>query len=228
MTLLLIPGFMADATLWADMVAPLAPLGPLAYADLGQEESIAAMARRVVAEAPPSFVLVGFSKGGYVAREVARRAPTRVTALVLVATSARADSPELARQKSVAVASGTPFKGLSRAAILSSLHESRAGDEGVVERVRAMGMRLGAGVFARQSRLTRDSDLDRLGEIRCPTLVVAAAEDRLRGLDEARELQAGIPGASLAILEGSGHMLPIEAPDVLARTILEWLAGLGQ
>lgn len=60
--------------------------------------------------------------------------------------------------------------------------------------------------------------------IACPTLVVAAAQDALRGVREAEELRDGIPGARLAIVEGSGHMVPIEAPAVLARLILDFVA----
>jgi pimeloyl-ACP methyl ester carboxylesterase len=86
-----------------------------------------------------------------------------------------------------------------------------------------MGARLGGEVFRRQSMLERPGDLDRLHEIRCPTLVVAAAQDQLRSLEEARELQAGIPGAALEVIEDTGHMIPIEAPQRLAGVIVPWL-----
>ena len=90
-----------------------------------------------------------------------------------------------------------------------------------------MGMRLGGEVFRRQSMLERPGDLQRLHEIRCPTLVVAAGHDQLRSLDEARELQAGIPGAEFALIEDSGHMIPIEAPAALAAVLVPWLAAQG-
>jgi pimeloyl-ACP methyl ester carboxylesterase len=53
---------------------------------------------------------------------------------------------------------------------------------------------------------------------------VAAAQDQLRSLEEARELQAGIPGATLEVIEDTGHMIPIEAPARLAEVIVPWLA----
>jgi pimeloyl-ACP methyl ester carboxylesterase len=93
----------------------------------------------------------------------------------------------------------------------------------MIERVRAMGMRLGGEVFRRQAMLDRPGDHDRLGEIRCPTLVVAAAQDQLRSVAEAREMADGIPGATLAIIEDSGHMIPIEAPQRLADVIVPWI-----
>ncbi|MCJ2122728.1 alpha/beta fold hydrolase [Methylobacterium sp. J-077] len=225
MSLVLLPGFMTDPDLWADIGPLLAPLGPILHGDLSRDTAIDAMAGRVAAEAPDRFALVGFSMGGYVAREIARLAPDRVQALVLIATSARADTPAQARRKAAAVENvrRQGFSGLSRAAILGSIHPDRAGDAALIARIRQMGDRLGGEVFLRQAGQARASDRDRLGSIACPTLVVAAAQDGLRSLDEARELQAGIPGAVLTVIDGSGHMLPMEAPDALAEAIVPWL-----
>jgi len=229
MALLLVPGFMADDTLWRDLEAPLARFAPIHHADLRHDGSIEAMARRALEAAPPSFLLVGFSMGGYVARDIARLAPERVQALVLIATSTRPDSPAL-RQRKGAIGKAAPsvaFSGLSRIAVASSLHPKERDNEALIERVRAMGVRLGGDVFRRQSMLERPGDLDRLQEIRCPTLVVAAAQDQLRSLEEARELQAGIPGATLEVIEDTGHMIPIEAPERLAAVVVPWLERHG-
>jgi pimeloyl-ACP methyl ester carboxylesterase len=226
MSLLLVPGFMADETLWRDLEAPLARFAPILHADLRHDSSIEAMARRALDAAPPSFLLVGFSMGGYVARDIVRLAPERVRALVLIATSTRPDTPALQKRKG-AIGNAAPsiaFSGLSRTAVATSLHPKDRDNEALIERVRAMGTRLGGEVFRRQSMLERPGDLHRLNEIRCPTLVVAASHDQLRSMEEARELQAGIPGATLELIEDSGHMIPIEAPERLAEVIVPWLA----
>ncbi|MGZ5182915.1 MAG: alpha/beta fold hydrolase [Ramlibacter sp.] len=226
MAILLVPGFMADETLWRDLEAPLARFAPIHHADLRHDSSIEAMARRALQSAPPSFLLVGFSMGGYVARDIARLAPERVRALALIATSTRPDTPALQRRKG-AIGNAAPsiaFSGLSRTAVATSLHPKDRDNEALIERVRGMGMRLGGEVFRRQSMLERPGDLDRLQEIRCPTLVVAASHDQLRSLEEARELQQGIPGATFELIEDSGHMIPIEAPERLAGVIVPWLS----
>lgn len=225
MAILLVPGFMADESLWSDMTPALERFGPIVHADLRHDASIEAMARRALEAAPPAFLLIGFSMGGYVARDMARLAPERVRALVLVATSTRPDTPAL-RQRKGAIGGAAPtiaFSGLSRTAVASSLHPRERDNDALIERVRAMGVRLGGEVFRRQSMLERPGDLHRLGEITCPTLVVAAAQDGLRSMDEARELQQGIPGAQLAIVEDSGHMIPVEAPQRLLDAIVPWL-----
>src|SRR5260370_4459753 len=89
----------------------------------------------------------------------------------------------------------------------------------MVARISAMGVRLGGDAFQRQSNLTRDGDFGRLGEIHCPTLIVAGSEDRVRSLAVADELKVGIPHSTLEIVCHSGHMGPIEEPAILAETI---------
>jgi pimeloyl-ACP methyl ester carboxylesterase len=230
MALLLVPGFMADETLWSDVLPALAPFGPITHADLRHDSSVEAMARRALEAAPPVFLLAGFSMGGYVARDIVRLAPDygkRVQALVLIATSTRPDTAALRRTKG-AIGHAAPsiaFSGLSRTAVASSLHPKERHNEALIERVRAMGVRLGGEVFRRQSVLERPGDIDRLAAIRCPTLVIAAAQDGLRSLAEAQELQAGIPDAGLAVIDDSGHMIPIEAPQRLAALMAPWLAA---
>ncbi|SPU46378.1 alpha/beta fold hydrolase [Brevundimonas diminuta] len=227
MNLLLIPGFMADATLWNGMTDDLAPFGPLVATDLSQGEDIERMAAAILADAPERFVAVGFSMGGYVARELARIAPERVEALILIATSARGDTEALIRQRRSSLkAPPRAFKGLSRPAIVSSLHPDLADDEAMITRVRDMGLRLGGEVFHRQSAMARAGDLARLSEIRQPTLIVAADADRLRMREEAEELHRGIAGSTLETVEHSGHMIPLEQPKALARVMTDWLKTL--
>ena len=222
---ILIPGFMADASLWDDVAPALGRLGPIIHGDVSGAATIAEMARHVLTQAPEQFALVGFSMGGYVAREIARVAPESVQALVLVATSARADTPEQKRRKAAAVRMMDPkrFTGLSRPGVLSSLHPDRARDEAMVERVRAMSERVGGEVFRRHASRDRQSDQHQLAAIRCPTLIVAADKDALRSLEESQELHDGISGSKLILIEESGHMVPIEQPEALAAAIVPWL-----
>lgn len=227
MTLLLIPGFMADATLWDAMTDDLTPFGPVVATDLSRGEDIESMAAALLGDAPDTFVAVGFSMGGYVARELARIAPERVSALILIATSARGDTEELIRQRRSALrAAPKAFKGLSRPAIVSSLHPDLATDEAMITRVRDMGLRLGGEVFHRQSAMARAGDLGRLAEITQPTLIIAADADHLRGPDEAEELHRGIAGSTLVHIPDSGHMIPLEQPKALAKVMTEWLSQL--
>lgn len=225
MAMLLVPGFMLDADLWRDVVPALTGYGPATYADLSQDGSIAAMAHRALSEAPSKFVLVGFSMGGYVAREIVRQAADRVAALVLIATSARGDSDvQLQRKAVIAGQTGSAaFIGLSRSAVVSSLHPDNAGRADIIARIQAAGHRLGGDVFRRQSLIDRRDERDDLKMIRCPSLVIAGEQDRLRSRTEALELHRGLVGSRFEIIENTGHMVPMEAPKRLVTILGEWL-----
>ena len=71
---------MADASLWDDVLSGFQILGPVTHGDPSGAATIGEMARQILADAPERFALVGFSMGGYVAREIARRASNRVQA----------------------------------------------------------------------------------------------------------------------------------------------------
>ncbi|MEW6640972.1 MAG: alpha/beta hydrolase [Pseudomonadota bacterium] len=225
MAIVLIPGFMLDRDLWSDIAPALDPFGPLMHADPGAGSSIEDMARRTLQEAPRSFTLIGFSMGGYVARDIVRIAPERVSRLVLIATSSRGDSTLQARRKSQAL--GTvpeTYGGVSRQSIRQSLAPAREHDAALIARIHAMSVRLGGETFRRQASFHRDGDTDRLADIGCPTLIVAGRQDRLRSLDEANELHHGIPRSRLVVLD-AGHMIPLEAAGELATVLLDFMGG---
>lgn len=226
-TLVLLPGFMCDADLWSDVLPRLAPRWRALHGDLFRDDTLEGMAAGVLAAAPARFVAVGFSMGGFVAREMALRAPERVQALVLIATSAMGNPPERTarnreRRERIAAA---PFRGLSRTDLRRALHPSRRDDEALVERMLAMGARLGKEVLLRQLSLEREDGHDRLREIRCPALVVAGESDELRPRIETDRLAAGIPGARYEVIPDCGHMVPMERPEVLAALLNGWLEG---
>ena len=222
--MLLISGFMADDTLFDALDEALAPFGPLVKTGLDQGSTLEEMATAILQKAPERFTCVGFSMGGYVAREIVRMAPERVERLILIATSARGDTDEMIRQRQSALKSPPErFKGLSRFAIQSSIHPDSKDDAALQTRIRDMGLRLGGEVFHRQSLITRDGDLDRLSDIQLPTLIIEASHDGLRSPAEATELHLGIEGSELVRVEDTGHMIPLEKPEALAAVMVAWL-----
>ena len=97
--LLLLPGLLCDERLWRDQVAALGGAVACLVADTTLDDNLAAMAARALAAAPQRFALAGLSMGGYLAFEILRQAPGRVTRLALLDTSARPDTPEQARRR---------------------------------------------------------------------------------------------------------------------------------
>ncbi|MDF7676117.1 alpha/beta hydrolase [Neisseriaceae bacterium ESL0693] len=219
---LCISGYMLDETLWAEVIAA-APGQTIQPVSLSQGSSLVEMADYLIQSAPDTFVAVGFSLGGYVARTLAARYPHRVAALVLVASSMREDTPDQqeAKRKAVAMQTNVHFRGLGKRAIAKTLSQTHSQNEEWLKRIQHMGMRLGHEVFVRQSLLNRQTPPNQ--KISCPTLIIGAQDDQLRAYEEACELQKHILQAQIQILAGSGHMLPLEQPQLLVDTIQNWL-----
>jgi len=219
-----LPGFMCDEDLWADINPGPAGLGVPHFGDYGAGDTLSEMAANVLKDAPERFSLIGFSLGGYVAREMVLQEPERVEALVLMGTSARGDALDQTRKKEgmAKFIRRSEFRGLSRLACKTSLHPERMDNDDLLDRIQAMALRVGKDAFIRQLLLFRSSSHGRLEEILKPTLVIAARQDQLRSIEEADELVAGIPGAKLAIIENCGHMIPMEQPGLLLKVMVEW------
>ncbi len=223
--LVLLPGLMCDAALWDFVTPALSKTATLHHGNLFADDSIAGMAARVLAEAPATFAVAGFSMGGYIAREVAMTAPGRITHLALMNTSALGTTEKVRQrnQRVLRILHGRPFTGLAPASIREALHPDRQTDAHLVDHIQAMARRLGGGVFHRQMSLVREDGHARLAEIRCPTLVVGSENDKLRRVVDSEKLAAGIAGARLEVLENCGHMTPLEQPEKLAAMMVEWL-----
>ena len=225
MNLVFLPGFMLDESLWKDVLPFIDNPEQLMFGDLCSGNSIETIAQANLSKAPDTFTLIGFSMGGYVAREMVRQAPDRIQSLILIATSARADDDQQALQRITAAKniSATNFRGLSQVSIKESLGTSSANNPELIEKIRLMGAGLGKDAFILQSSIRRTGDLNQLSVIKCPTLVVAGDQDRLRSLDEVTQLQEGIPNSELAVIQDCGHMIPLEQPSLLGPLISGWL-----
>ena len=84
--LLLVPGLASSARIYAPVLPALWRLGPVMIANHIRDDSMAAIAARVLREAPPRFALAGHSMGGYITLEIMRQAPERVLKLALINT----------------------------------------------------------------------------------------------------------------------------------------------
>ena len=161
--LVLLPGLLNDADLWRDQIAALTDIAQCQVANITRGETLDQLARSVLAEAPSAFALAGFSLGGFVAQEILRLAPERVTRLALLDTSIRADSPDRAATRHaldrVARMPGR-FHGFGDRLIATYLDPSHLDDEDIVARVRGMTERLGPEVFVRQNNVERKDGTD--------------------------------------------------------------------
>jgi pimeloyl-ACP methyl ester carboxylesterase len=92
-------------------------------------------------------------------------------------------------------------------------YRSESPDGVAAQHSRLHDMKPDAFIEGMRTLVTRRSLLDRLGEIRVPTLVIHGDEDASQPVAEAEKIAAGIAGAELVRISGAGHSTPIEAPD---------------
>ncbi len=226
-TLILLPGQLCDAALWESQRRALADIADITIADLTRDDTIGAMAKRVLATAPPRFALCGLSLGGYVAFEIIRRAPVRVTHLGLINTSARADIAAQSdrRERSWRAARIGAFKGVTPRFLPTIIHPDHAADPAIAQIVLEMTERVGrvAFEFQQHAAIGREDSRALLSTIHCPTLVIGGRDDRVTPPALQEEIAAGISGARLDILESCGHLAPIERADAVNRLMRDWL-----
>lgn len=89
--LVLLPGMMCDARLFAPQMAALSGHLPIVTAPIGGRNTMAALAAEVLSYAPPRFALAGLSMGGILAMEILRQAPDRIAGLALMDTNPLAE-----------------------------------------------------------------------------------------------------------------------------------------
>lgn len=235
MGLVLLPGLLCDAALWEPQIAALGDReGDVVYgffvADFTTQSTMQEMAASVLRDVPfERFTLAGLSMGGYVAQEIMRQAPQRVTRLALLDTRARPELPEetVRRRALMELAqTGKGFTPVTNRMLPLMLHPSRVKEAPLVGVIRDMANRVGLEAYLRQQEavIARPDFRPNLANIKCPTLVLCGREDQLTPLENSEEMAAAIPGAKLVVVEECGHMSTLERPEQVNRELQKWLA----
>jgi len=223
----LVPGLNCSARLYAEQIPALWRFGPVQVADHTRDDTMAAIAERILAAAPPRFALAGLSMGGYIALEIVRHAPQRIARLALLDTGARADTPEQTARRLhlIELAQSGRFAEVPDLLFPILVHRSRHGDAKLMDLNRVMAAETGPETFVRQQRaIMRRSDLrPTLPAINCPTLVLVGDGDELTPPALAQEIATGIPGARLVTIADSGHLSTLEQPEAVTDALVDWM-----
>jgi pimeloyl-ACP methyl ester carboxylesterase len=169
-------------------------------------------------------VLCGLSMGGYVAWQFTKHHGNKLRGLVLCDTKAAADAPEAAetRRKMAehvlkhgtgAVAEAMPAK-LFAAATHTTQPAIVADIRRTIEQTKPAAL-----AAAQRGMAAREDVRPWLAEIRVPTLVIVGREDAISPPDEMRSFAESIPGAEFHVIEGAGHMAPLESPAEFNRLL---------
>jgi pimeloyl-ACP methyl ester carboxylesterase len=176
-------------------------------------------------------VWAGLSIGGMVALRAALTARERVAALILLDTHAGSERlPKRLKYRLMALAVSAFGTRPLLPPIVSLMFgkTTLASKRDLVaewkERFAAVDVASTLRVLTALS--TRDSVVDRLGEIQVPALVIVGSEDRSLPPPCSRQIVAGLPAAELLEVAGAGHLSTLEQPQEVTGAMLDFLLSL--
>jgi 3-oxoadipate enol-lactonase len=164
------------------------------------------------------FVLIGQSMGGFVAQEMYARFPDWIAALVLAFTSAAFGGAggQFARQF-VAARIGPLDEGKTMAqvakALMPSMRGTKSDPQGLAHAERVMSA-IPPETYRKAVHMSTTFDRkDQLEKIAVPTLLVAGSDDRIAPPAVMESMARRIPHAEFVLLEGCGHLGPMDRPQ---------------
>lgn len=228
-TLILIPGLLCDGALWADQVIALSDMVDVRVADITDADSMTDLAQDVLEDAPDEFALAGLSMGGYVAQEILRQQPGRVTHLALLDTNARADTPEQSqnRKRMMGIAEAGGLDQVVAQMLPNLIHPDHLKVPAIADAFGKMAERVGAEAFVDQQTaiLNRVDGRADLAAINCPALVLCGEQDALTPLKVHEEMVDGIgANANLVVVPDCGHLSTLEKPQAVTSAMRAWLS----
>jgi pimeloyl-ACP methyl ester carboxylesterase len=220
--LILLPGFGADQDMWRYQIRHLSEIASPKVIVLNQN-SRSAMAAEVLKQAPPRFALAGHSMGGWVAQEIAAKAPERLSSLILIGTWTR-DNPQMieGQKTSLQMIQGGQFeKFLPFLLPLLVFAENQK----LLPHLEQMFRQRSPEVLCRQLEAMNATYATStlVNQISCPTLIIHGRQDALFSLEEASLLEQNIQQSKLALIEECGHLPPLEQPQATTALMRLWL-----
>lgn len=220
-------GQLLTGRVFEPQIAALSTGRQIQLADHQSDDSIAGMAARLLAAAPPRFALAGHAMGGFIALEVMRMAPERVARLALISTLAPNDGPAQTerRQGYIKLVEEGRFDQIIEQRIPMLFSPTRRTDARLLAIARDMAAATGEATFLRQQRaiMGRADSRPSLAAIRVPTLLLWGDTDGITTRAHQDELRQGIPGAHLDVIAGAGHLLTLEEPEQTTAALARWL-----
>ena len=223
----LVPGLACSPRIYDPQIPSLWRQGPVFIANHARGGDMAAIARRILAEAPLRFALAGHSMGGYIIFEMFRQAPERISRLAFLNTSARPEAPEVTEKRRVMIQEVKQggYRAVMDRLFANFVHPALARDEHLHRIVLDIADDVGPDAFVWQLEAItgRIDSRPTLATIKCPTLVLTSDTDNMMPPDASSEIASAIPGAKLVTIQDCGHLTQLEKPQAVTDALLYWL-----
>jgi 3-oxoadipate enol-lactonase len=177
--------------------------------------------------------VVGLSMGGGIALQFALDFPERVSSLVLVDSTLpgfdySAEYGGAIEELVAAVRAEGPRAAFERVWLTHPLFDGVRRFPERFELIRAMALEYAAADYLDETPYVPPEcqAVDRLAELRAPTLVLVGELDIPDFQIIAEVLAGNIAGARLQVIADSGHILPLEQPDAFNQALLGWLGSV--
>ena len=225
--LVLLPGMMCDARLFLPQILDLGRDVSIQIAPTTRGDSITAIAKFALEQAPPKFALAGLSMGGIIAMEMLALAPSRVTRLALMDTNCQAELPNVAaaREPQIVRVQAGRLEEVMRDEMKPDYLAPGPRRFEVLDVVMQMALEIGPQTFIRQSRaLQRRPDQQAtLRRSKTPTLIMCGEYDSLCPIRRHEFMADLMPNAHLEIISGAGHLPTLEQPEAINDHLRDWL-----
>jgi pimeloyl-ACP methyl ester carboxylesterase len=222
---------LTDERLYAAQVAALESKHECRVFAFREHDTLGAMAEDLLANTPERFTLIGLSLGGYLSFEIIRRQLHRLERLVLMDTTAVADTParRAGRDADIAKVREGGINALIPELASRWMHPTHAKRTDLVDLMAAMARSIGARGQLNQQRamMARPDSHGDLARVMVPTLVMCGREDPVTPVPDHEAMAAKVRGARLEIIEHCGHLSTIEQPDAVNRVLIGWLGRTG-
>jgi len=182
-----------------------------------------------VSTQPRPLAVAGHSLGARIALEMLRQAPERIdrVAFLDARTEAIQEGEPAMRQEMINLGFNEGLGAVTDSWLPPMVNPARHRDENLMGALRDMIARMSPQLLERQLRsLMTRADVELvITAITCPTLVGVGRQDGFSTVAMHEELAKNIPHAKLVIYEDTGHFAPIESPELVTASLVDWIGS---
>ena len=225
--LVFIPGLLLTSTFFSNQAEALGGQYEIAYADTIGLDTITAMAERLLDEVNGNFTPIGLSMGGYITLELARLAPDRLDAMVVMDSAAHQDSEEKIKTRKALIEMSYlgKFKGVTRTLLPSLIAPHHLKNDDLCQHIIDMAGMIGHENFVLQQKaiMSRRDQFDTLRGLDKASLFVVGDVDVLTPPEQVLAMADATRGSHFVEIANTGHLPPIESPKATNRVLAEFL-----